>query len=159
VPVELFSTALGAIALATDGHEVTGLCFAEDGCAPPPATPLAIALAEFLAGERDALPSAPLRLQGTPFQQRVWGGLVHVPFGETVTYGELAGRIGLDPAKSARAVGSACAANEISLLIPCHRVVAASGSLTGYRWGLDRKRALRELEHRAVHGSLFAATG
>ncbi|WP_334136166.1 methylated-DNA--[protein]-cysteine S-methyltransferase [Tepidimonas sp.] len=77
---------------------------------------------------------------GTPWQQRVWDALRALPAGGTITYGALAHRLGLPHA--ARAVASACAANPLAVLIPCHRVVAADGSLGGYRWGLPRKRAL-----------------
>ncbi len=83
------------------------------------------------------LPLAPM---GTPWQQRVWDALRALPAGGTITYGALAHRLGLPHA--ARAVASACAANPLAVLIPCHRVVAADGSLGGYRWGLPRKRAL-----------------
>ena len=82
----------------------------------------------------------PLDVQGTAFQERVWRALRQIPPGTTVTYSELAGRLGL-PA-GARAVAAACAANRIAVAIPCHRVVRADGSLAGYRWGVERKAAL-----------------
>jgi AraC family transcriptional regulator of adaptative response/methylated-DNA-[protein]-cysteine methyltransferase len=82
----------------------------------------------------------PLDIRGTAFQQRVWRALRQIPAGETVTYAELAGRIG--DAKAVRAVAGACAANSLAVLIPCHRVVRTDGSLSGYRWGVDRKRDL-----------------
>jgi methylated-DNA-[protein]-cysteine S-methyltransferase/AraC family transcriptional regulator of adaptative response/methylated-DNA-[protein]-cysteine methyltransferase len=81
-----------------------------------------------------------LDIRGTPFQRRVWEALRAIPVGTTVTYTELARRIG-DP-KAARAVASACAANTIALGIPCHRVVRSDGAVSGYRWGAERKRAL-----------------
>jgi methylated-DNA-[protein]-cysteine S-methyltransferase len=81
---------------------------------------------------------------GTPFQRRVWEELRAIPRGETVTYGELATRLGMPGA--ARAVGSAVARNPISIVVPCHRVVGADGSLTGYAGGVERKRALLALE-------------
>ncbi len=81
---------------------------------------------------------------GTPFQRRVWGELRTIPRGETVTYGELAARIGMPGA--ARAVGSAVARNPVSVIVPCHRVVGADGSLTGYAGGVERKRALLAIE-------------
>ncbi len=79
-----------------------------------------------------------LDVRGTDFQQRVWTALRAIPLGQTRTYGELARELGTSP----RAVARACASNRIALLIPCHRVIAESGALTGYRWGLERKRAL-----------------
>ena len=88
--------------------------------------------------------SLPLDLQATAFQRRVWQELQSIPYGETRTYQEIAERLG-NP-KAARAVGRACATNPVSIVIPCHRAVGASGSLTGYRWGIERKRALLERE-------------
>jgi O-6-methylguanine DNA methyltransferase len=81
-----------------------------------------------------------LDIHGTPFQRRVWDALCGIPAGQTVTYAALARRIG-EPG-SARAVANACAANAIALAIPCHRVVRSDGTLSGYRWGVERKRAL-----------------
>lgn len=89
----------------------------------------------------------PLDLQGTPFQTKVWRALRRVPAGTTVSYGELARRLGVPG--SARAVAAACAANPLAVVVPCHRVVAADGSLSGYRWGAGRKRALLQREARA----------
>lgn len=82
----------------------------------------------------------PLDLHGTIFQQRVWQALRRIAPGETITYGELARRIGAP--KSVRAVARACGANPAAVLVPCHRVIGGDGSLTGYRWGIARKRAL-----------------
>lgn len=89
----------------------------------------------------------PLDLRGTPFQARVWAALRSIPRGRTTSYGELACALGLPPG-AARAVGGACGANPVSLLVPCHRVVRSGGSLGGYYWGLDRKQALLDLESR-----------
>jgi AraC family transcriptional regulator of adaptative response/methylated-DNA-[protein]-cysteine methyltransferase len=86
----------------------------------------------------------PLDLQGTAFQIRVWQALRAIPPGETLSYSDLAARLGM--AKGARAVASACAANKIAVAVPCHRVVGRNGSLTGYRWGVRRKRALLDRE-------------
>lgn len=86
----------------------------------------------------------PLDVRGTAFQQRVWRALREIPIGETVSYAELAQRIG-SPG-SARAVARACATNPIAVAIPCHRVVRRDGGLSGYRWGVDRKRALLDRE-------------
>jgi methylated-DNA-[protein]-cysteine S-methyltransferase len=85
-----------------------------------------------------------LRLEGTSFQERVWAGLLEIPYGETTSYGELAVRIG-NP-KASRAVGLANGRNPIAIIVPCHRVIGSSGSLTGYGGGLDRKRRLLDLE-------------
>jgi AraC family transcriptional regulator, regulatory protein of adaptative response / methylated-DNA-[protein]-cysteine methyltransferase len=82
----------------------------------------------------------PLDVQGTAFQQRVWEALREIPAGRTATYGEIAARIGAP--KAVRAVAGACAANPLAVAIPCHRVVRTDGSLSGYRWGVERKRAL-----------------
>ena len=90
----------------------------------------------------------PLDIRGTPFQRRVWDALLAVRVGYKITYAALASRIG-EPG-AARAVASACAANAIALAIPCHRVVASDGTLAGYRWGMERKRALLKKEAEAV---------
>jgi len=86
----------------------------------------------------------PLDVRGTAFQERVWRALCEIPLGETVSYSQVAQRIGA--ASSVRAVATACAANALALVIPCHRVVRSDGSLSGYRWGVERKRALLERE-------------
>lgn len=88
----------------------------------------------------------PLHLEGTAFQQSVWQALRKIPPGETRTYGELARQLGRP--RAARAVAQACGANRLAVVIPCHRAVAANGSLGGYRWGVERKRALLEREKR-----------
>jgi AraC family transcriptional regulator of adaptative response/methylated-DNA-[protein]-cysteine methyltransferase len=86
----------------------------------------------------------PLDVRGTAFQHRVWQALREIPVGTTATYSEIAERIGMP--KAVRAVAAACAANEIAVAIPCHRVVRNDGSLSGYRWGVERKRKLLERE-------------
>lgn len=88
----------------------------------------------------------PLDVRGTAFQQRVWQALREIPAGSTVSYIELARRIGAP--KAVRAVASACAANVLAVAIPCHRVVRNDGALSGYRWGVERKRALLDKESR-----------
>ncbi len=88
--------------------------------------------------------SLPLDLEGTVFQKQVWRALQKIPCGKTATYTDIAKRIGKP--KSARAVAQACAANNIAVIIPCHRVVRTDGSLSGYRWGVERKKALLERE-------------
>jgi len=86
----------------------------------------------------------PLDVRGTAFQQRVWLALREIPAGSTVSYAELARRIGAP--KGARAVAGACAANALAVAIPCHRVVRNDGALSGYRWGVERKQALLDRE-------------
>ena len=88
-----------------------------------------------------------LDLRGTPFQRRVWDALCGIPAGRTVTYAALAHRVGKPGA--IRAVANACAANAIALAIPCHRVIRSDGTLSGYRWGVERKRALLAREAQA----------
>lgn len=85
-----------------------------------------------------------LDIPGTPFQQHVWAALCQVSPGKTTTYAEIASQIGAPGA--ARAVGAACAANPVTIVIPCHRAVGSDGNFTGYRWGVERKRALLEIE-------------
>jgi O-6-methylguanine DNA methyltransferase len=92
-----------------------------------------------IAAPRESL-DLKLDLRGTPFQRRVWAALLAIPAGETVTYSELARRIGAPSA--VRAVASACASNAIALAVPCHRVIRSDCSLSGYRWGVERKRSL-----------------
>ena len=92
-------------------------------------------------------PDLPLDLRGTAFQVKVWRFLMHVKPGEVISYTELAAGIGHP--RAVRAVGSACGANRIAVLIPCHRALRGDGSLGGYRWGLDRKRVLLDQERRA----------
>jgi methylated-DNA-[protein]-cysteine S-methyltransferase len=100
-------------------------------------------LDEFFAGERRAF-DLPLDPVGSEFQRRVWAALAEVPYGQTISYGELARRVG--DGVSPRAVGRANATNPIAIIVPCHRVIGADGSLTGYAGGLERKRSLLELE-------------
>jgi methylated-DNA-[protein]-cysteine S-methyltransferase len=103
----------------------------------------------YFAGERTTF-DLPLAPHGSEFQQRVWAALLEIPYGATESYGDLAQRIGSPGA--ARAVGLANGKNPIGIVIPCHRVVGADGSLTGYGGGLNRKRLLLDLE-RAVSGA------
>lgn len=98
---------------------------------------------QYFAGQRRAF-ELDLAPAGTPFQRRVWDALLEIPYGETESYGELARRVGAPGA--ARAVGAANGENPIAIIVPCHRVIGASGRLTGYGGGLERKRLLLELE-------------
>ena len=100
----------------------------------------------FLKEPKQAL-DLPLDLRGTAFQQRVWRTLCQIPLGETRTYGELARM--MEQPKAVRAVARSCATNPVSLAVPCHRVIGADGDLTGYRWGVPRKKALLERERAA----------
>jgi AraC family transcriptional regulator of adaptative response/methylated-DNA-[protein]-cysteine methyltransferase len=102
---------------------------------------------EFLEEPKQAL-DLPLDLRGTAFQQRVWRTLCRIPAGETRSYGDVARMMG--DARAVRAVARSCAQNPVALAVPCHRVVGSDGSLTGYRWGVPRKRALLEKERAAA---------
>jgi methylated-DNA-[protein]-cysteine S-methyltransferase len=102
-------------------------------------------LQAYFAGQRTAF-DLQLELRGSEFQRRVWDALLTIPYGETRSYGEIAEQIGA--AGAARAVGLANGRNPIAIIVPCHRVIGTGGGLTGYGGGLDRKRALLELERR-----------
>lgn len=99
-------------------------------------------LDRYFRGENPAVEALPLSPRGTDFQKQVWQALLTIPYGKTSTYGELAAKLG----SSARAVGAAVGRNPISILIPCHRVLAADGSLAGYAGGLENKEKLLRLE-------------
>lgn len=109
-------------------------------------------LAAYFAGERTKF-VLELEMLGTPFQRRVWNALQSIPYGETCTYGDIAREIGSPGAF--RAVGLANGHNPIGIIVPCHRVIGANGSLTGYGGGLERKRALLELERSRMRPALF----
>ena len=137
-------TPLGELCITeTDGY-IIALCWRSGGNEE---TPLLLEaerqLSEYFDGRRKIfdLPLAPV---GTPFQRAVWQALTEIPYGETRTYGEIAGVVGHD--KAFRAVGMANHCNPIPVIIPCHRVIGADGSLTGYADGLDRKARLLALE-------------
>ncbi len=149
-------TPVGPLTLTADDGALTGLAFGsplpdvdgERNDAEPVLATARRELAEYFAGERQDF-SVPLAPQGTAFQLRVWEALRAIPYGSTISYGELARRIG-DP-RASRAVGLANGRNPIVVVVPCHRVVGADGSLTGFGGGLAAKRALLDLEA----GSLF----
>jgi methylated-DNA-[protein]-cysteine S-methyltransferase len=101
-------------------------------------------LEEYASGERERF-DLPLGFSGTPFQMLVWNAIAAIPFGRTVTYGELAQRVGRSPG-DARAVGTATGRNPVCWIVPCHRVIGKSGALTGYAGGITRKSALLEFE-------------
>ena len=148
---------IGKLLLAGDANGLQQILFSTDG---RPATPdpewiedpsaLAEAIRQlkaYFAGELENFDLS-LSPQGTPFQQKVWSELQKIPYGETVSYGELARRIG-NP-KASRAVGLANGSNPISIVIPCHRVIGSNGKLTGYGGGLPIKEKLLALEQRQL---------
>ena len=147
---------LGRLIVQGDGELITGLYLPQHkGWDGPDAAGLqsdvpfiAIRqqLAQYFAGERQQF-DVPLKLTGTPFQQRVWQELVRIPFGTTITYAELARRVGKPTAS--RAVGNANGRNPISILVPCHRVIGGNGKLTGYAGGIDKKESLLAWERAA----------
>ena len=100
---------------------------------------------EYFAGKRKSF-AIPLAPEGTPFQRAIWREIAKVPFGETITYAELARRAGFP--NCARAAGAATGRNPVGVIVPCHRIVGTNGSLTGYAGGLDKKKALLALEGR-----------
>lgn len=108
---------------------------------------LSAAMKNYFAGRLSAIDNLPVQTAGTPFQRAVWSALRQIPRGATESYGQLAQRIGRPTA--VRAVGLANGANPIGIVVPCHRVIGANGSLTGYGGGMDRKRWL--LEHERAH--------
>lgn len=144
---------IGELLLLGDGDSLRGL-YMQDGRRPirisrdwtPEAAPFADAigqLREYFEGARTTF-EIPLVMDGPPFERQVWRALRDIPYGRTESYGELAARIG--DRSAARAVGVANGRNPIAVIVPCHRVIGADGSLTGYGGGLERKRLLLDLE-------------
>ncbi|MEO7058198.1 MAG: methylated-DNA--[protein]-cysteine S-methyltransferase [Lapillicoccus sp.] len=155
---------VGALTVVRDSEGVTGVYFPQHWTRPDPTLfgrsgdsgfeQVAQELEEYFAGERRVFEVATHRL-GTVFQRRVWSLIDAIPYGATSTYGQLSAAIG--PGAHPRAVGNAVGHNPLSILVACHRVVGATGLLTGYAGGLDRKRALLVLEGaRVVSGSAEA---
>jgi methylated-DNA-[protein]-cysteine S-methyltransferase len=148
-------TPLGTMFATAEGDSLTGIYFEGQRYAPasrkgwvedPSAAPLACCarqLAEYFDGKRRDF-DLPLASGGTTFQKRVWREIARIPYGETITYTELARRAGSKGA--ARAAGAATGRNPVSIVVPCHRVVGTDGSLTGYAGGVDRKARLLKLE-------------
>ena len=144
---------IGWVKVRADESAVLSVDFVEapeDTGTPPKDRPAVLAQAlseldEYFRGERTSF-SLPLRLGGTPFQSRVWDRLLRVPYGRTTTYRALAEAVGND--RATRAVGGANHRNPVSIIVPCHRVVGADGSLTGYGGGLWRKEWLLRHERR-----------
>lgn len=152
VEKHIYHSPLGTLAVETNDGTLVGLRFVEAEAAASDAltqshnnaiiSDLFRWLDIYFSGEESGI-MPPVRLRGSTFQQRVWRELLTIPRGQTVTYGELARRVGC---RSAQAVGQAVRRNPIAIVIPCHRVVGAGGRLTGYAYGLDRKRRLLEVE-------------
>lgn len=149
-----YSSPLGEILLAANGNGLTGLWFygakyfaadledeRTEKLTPVLRQTLRWLDIYFSGSEPDFMP--PLELHGSDFRRRVWAELAKIPYGETVTYGEIAKKLGV---KSAQAVGGAVGHNPVSIIVPCHRVLGADGSLTGYAGGTDKKARLLELE-------------
>ena len=149
-----YCSPLGLLTIAAEGDDLTALVMekqkyadrhlAGEGreCETPVLHMAKCWLDDYFAGENPVLSALPLSPRGTAFQQAVWQELKKIPYGKTDSYGAIASRLG----SSARAVGSAVGRNPISILIPCHRVLAADGSLTGYAGGLENKEKLLRLE-------------
>ena len=111
-------------------------------------------LGEYFAGKRRVF-SFPLSIQGTAFEKQVWQALLDIPYGETLSYGKLALQLGMP--KGARAVGSACSRNPLLIAVPCHRIIAASGALTGFAAGMQAKRSLLMLEGHEIKNTRIRA--
>ncbi|WP_131103515.1 methylated-DNA--[protein]-cysteine S-methyltransferase [Ornithinimicrobium sufpigmenti] len=156
---------VGALRLATDGQHLTAVYFDEhrhapedlgeevpEDQAPPVLQEAARQLREYFAGTRTDF-DLPLSARGTDFQRRVWEALATIPYGSTWSYRQLADAVGSSGA--ARAVGMANGRNPISIVVPCHRVVGASGAITGYGGGVERKQVLLDLERRVAGDTLW----
>jgi len=138
----LVESPIGLLVGAAEGKTLTELRFF-DGAAPQGAAtnhPVAELLTRYFEGDLEALAAIEYQGAGTDFQTQVWAQVAHIPVGETASYKDIAERIGRP--KSTRAVGAANGKNPVGLVVPCHRVIGSSGQLTGYAWGLWRKRWL-----------------
>lgn len=156
---------VGRLLLVAEHGKLVGLYFPGGKHAPAPGPgwerdddaepfkPTRQQLDAYFAGECKTF-DLPLAPHGTDFQQRVWQQLRAIPFGQTLSYGQLAKQLG-DP-NASRAVGAANGKNPISIIVPCHRVIGAAGQLTGFGGGVETKRAL--LDHEQHHATLFATT-
>jgi methylated-DNA-[protein]-cysteine S-methyltransferase len=150
-----FATPLGTLYATATGDAISGIYFLGARHAPPispewredarhgPLAECARQLAAYFDGRRRRF-DLPLRPEGTGFQQRVWAQIARIPYGGTISYGELAARAGAPGA--ARAAGAATGRNPLTIVVPCHRVIGSAGALTGYAGGVDRKTRLLELE-------------
>ena len=152
---------VGVLRLTSDGIALTGVHFVDESASadvtghPVPVLLEARRQLERYLGGRLQEFRLPLAARGTQFQQRVWSELRNIPYGATASYGEIAARLGM-PSGGARAVGLANGSNPIAIVVPCHRVIGSTGTLTGYAGGLHRKRFLLGLEATAMEGSLLA---
>ena len=155
-------TAIGPLLIAGDENAVHWIVFPKDGRAAPPEAgwvesargPVGEAmrqLHEYFSGARTSF-DLPLAPQGTMFQCAVWRQLSEIPYAQTISYGELAKRVG-NP-KASRAVGAANGKNPLPIVVPCHRVIGANGTLTGFGGGLPVKQALLELERETAARSI-----
>jgi methylated-DNA-[protein]-cysteine S-methyltransferase len=152
-----FESPVGTLLLVSDGSALQQIQYPAGGRPAPPDPPwikdpsalskVARQLGAYFAGEIEKF-DLPLAPEGTPFQLKVWRELCRIPYGETISYGELARRIG-NP-KASRAVGLANGSNPIPIVIPCHRVIGSNGKLTGYGGGLPIKEKLLALERRQL---------
>ena len=142
-----FCSPIGIVRLTEEDGAITRIELTDTADAPITPTHLLHEAEQqimaYLEGKRQQL-DFPIRMVGTPFQQRVWRALQQIPYGTTRTYGEIATAIG-NP-RASRAVGMACNKNPLLLIVPCHRVVGANGKLTGFAYGTDAKQWLLELE-------------
>jgi len=141
-----FDSPIGLLTLIGTGEALTSICFDTPGYPFNPSPLLLKALSElreYFAGERREF-DIPLAPEGTEFQQKVWKALEEIPYGETRSYGEIAQEVGSP--RAARAVGLANNKNPIPIMIPCHRVIGADGSMTGYAGGVENKQFLLKLE-------------
>jgi methylated-DNA-[protein]-cysteine S-methyltransferase len=143
-------TPLGIAWAATENGALTGFGFGEDAHNSPNDQTVARQIAEYFQGVRQAFDLL-LAPRGSAFQKRVWSELIRIPFGETISYAELARRVGRPGAF--RAVGRANATNPIALIIPCHRVIGSGGELTGYAFGVELKRKLIDWERSIARSS------
>jgi methylated-DNA-[protein]-cysteine S-methyltransferase len=165
----VYESPIGPLRLIAGPQGITNIHFpGRAPCLPEaakqPMVEAADQLDAYFAGQRQAF-ELDLDLRGSPLQSQVWGRLLEIPYGTTTTYGEVAGRIdeslyeqGLAPYKRARVVGAAIGRNPIPVVVACHRVIGADGSLTGYYGGLARKKVLLDLESRAVAGQAPASS-
>jgi methylated-DNA-[protein]-cysteine S-methyltransferase len=161
---------IGPLTVVAGARGITNIHFA--GHVPPlsesarrPLPAVVDQLADYFAGNRRAF-ELDLDLRGTPLQRAVWDQLLEIPHGATTTYGQVAGRIDedlydldLEPYRRPRVVGAAIGRNPVPVVVPCHRVIGADGSLTGYFGGLQRKRALLDLEREAAAAAEPAPAG
>jgi methylated-DNA-[protein]-cysteine S-methyltransferase len=159
----IYESPIGALTLVAGPRGLSDLSFpgrlrVPSGAAKGELPDVVEQLDAYFAGERRVF-ELELDMRGTPLQKAVWRELLEIPYGETTSYGELAARVDwsgsgsdVEPYKRARAVGAANGRNPVSIIVPCHRVIGADGSLTGYGGGLQRKQALLDLERRTVGG-------